>query len=433
MIRKLLYLGIAHLCLAADPEVFENYFDDSVKEVDISLDSAIKGCLQNGNGLADKVKSAYGNCFGKDYDFDDLAKKDGSGDSDNDGLPDTFENNEACFYEKMGWINAAGNLDPDVIKNDLTGLDDDLKAAFDGNIDKCAAWNGNFGSSRKKRGTGETDTDDVAPSIMEKEGSVLGWLKSALRKTRSADPQNNGNRKKGKGRNARKGKSKKKKARKGKNGKGKKGGKNKARKGKKKKKNARKGGKKKGKKGGRKKNRKAKKGKNKKNRARKGGKKKGKKGGRKKNRKAKKGKNKKNRARKGGKKKGKKGGKNKRNRKAKKGGKGKGKKGGNKKNRKAKKGKKPKGKSRKGKKGKGSKNKKNRARSGKSKAKGKDRNKKTKGKGNKGKGKGNPKGKGKENGRSSSQMAESIYNQLWCFDLSLEQVLEQCVENKIKN
>merc|ERR1719147_216939 len=113
-----------------------------------------------------------------------LPKKDGSGDSDNDGLPDTFENNEACFYEKMGWINAAGNLDPDVIKNDLTGLDDNLKAAFDGNIDKCAAWNGNFGSSRKKRGTEETDTDDVAPAIMEKEGSVLGWLKSALRKTR---------------------------------------------------------------------------------------------------------------------------------------------------------------------------------------------------------------------------------------------------------
>merc|ERR1712215_299473 len=283
MIRKLLYLGIAHLCLAADPEVFENYFDDSVKEVDISLDSAIKGCLQNGNGLADKVKSAYGNCFGKDYDFDDLAKKDGSGDSDNDGLPDTFENNEACFYEKMGWINAAGNLDPDVIKNDLTGLDDDLKATFDGNIDKCAAWNGNFGSSRKKRGTGETDTDDVAPSIMEKEGSVLGWLKSALRKTRSADPQNNGKKKKGKGQNARKGKKKKKKARKGNKKK------KKARKGNKKKKKARKGGKSKGKKKGRKGNRKAKKGKKNKNKTRKGGKK-GKKGRKnKRNRKAKKG------------------------------------------------------------------------------------------------------------------------------------------------
>jgi len=438
MIRKLLYLGIAHLCLAADPEVFENYFDDSVKEVDISLDSAIKGCLQNGNGLADKVKSAYGNCFGKDYDFDDLAKKDGSGDSDNDGLPDTFENNEACFYEKMGWINAAGNLDPDVIKNDLTGLDDDLKAAFDGNIDKCAAWNGNFGSSRKKRGTGETDTDDVAPAIMEKEGSVLGWLKSALRKTRSADPQNGGkgkNSKKKKGRKAGKGKGKKKKNRKNKKGKSK---------------NARKGGKskgKKGKKGRNRRNRKAKKGgkgkggKNKNRKAKKGRKGKSKKGGKRRNRKAKKGgkgkggKNKNRKAKKGRKGKSKKGGKR-RNRKAKKGGKGKGKKGGKNRNRKAKKGKKPKGKkgkSRKGKKGKGSKNKKNRARSGKSKGKGKDRNKKTKGKGNKGKDKGKKKGKGKENGRSSSQMAESIYNQLWCFDLSLEQVLEQCVENKIKN
>merc|ERR1712228_74717 len=133
-----------------------------------------------------------------------------------------------------GWINAAGNLDPDVIKNDLTGLDDDLKATFDGNIDKCASWNGNFGSSRKKRGTGETDTDDVAPSIMEKEGSVLGWLKSALRKTRSADPQNNGEKKKGNGRNARKGKSKKKKGKKTR--KKKKGGKKKTKKKKKKKK-----------------------------------------------------------------------------------------------------------------------------------------------------------------------------------------------------
>merc|ERR1719147_473607 len=186
-----------------------------------------------------------------------LPKKDGSGDSDNDGLPDTFENNEACFYEKMGWINAAGNLDPDVIKNDLTGLDDNLKAAFDGNIDKCAAWNGNFGSSRKKRGTEETDTDDVAPAIMEKEGSVLGWLKSALRKTRSADPQNGGKGKKGKGKKPKKGNRKKNKNRKAKKGKGqkKKGG------GNRKNRKAKKGKKGKGEKGGKRKNRKAKKGK----------------------------------------------------------------------------------------------------------------------------------------------------------------------------
>merc|ERR1719167_1677974 len=210
-----------------------------------------------------------------------LPKKDGSGDSDNDGLPDTFENNEACFYEKMGWINAAGNLDPDVIKNDLTGLDDNLKAAFDGNIDKCAAWNGNFGSSRKKRGTEETDTDDVAPAIMEKEGAVLGWLKSALRKTRSADPQNGGKGKKGKGKQAKKGNRKKNKNRKAKKGKGKNKKGKKARKGKgnnKKGKKARKGkgNKKKGKKARKGKGNKKKKGK--KGKSKKGGKRKGKKG-----------------------------------------------------------------------------------------------------------------------------------------------------------
>jgi len=47
----------------------------------------------------------------------------------------------------------------------------------------------------------------------------------------------------------------------------------------------------------------------------------------------------------------------------------------------------------------------------------------------------NNKGK-KPNGRgnrNSNAMEESTYNKLWCFDLSLEQILEKCVENKIKN
>merc|ERR1739844_150668 len=33
----------------------------------------------------------------------------------------------------------------------------------------------------------------------------------------------------------------------------------------------------------------------------------------------------------------------------------------------------------------------------------------------------------------SGSLDESTYNKLWCFDLSLEQILEKCVENKIKN
>jgi len=269
-----------------DPTVFDNYFDDPIKEVDISLNSAIKACLQNGDTLADKVKAAYNDdeCFGKDYDFDDLAKEANGKDSDGDGLPDKFEGNEACFYKKMGWVDAAGSVDADAVKADLVGLDAGLKGEFDENIDKCAAWDGSF-ASRKKR---EVDI----PEVMEKGGQPLNWIKSVIRRTRSAEPQNeNANKKRKKNKN-----------RSAKNGKGK---------------------------------------------------------GKKKN---------KNRS----------------------------------------------------------------AKNGKGKKKNKNKNRSAK----KGKGKGNGTGKGNKNDietNGSGSLDESTYNKLWCFDLSLEQILEKCVENKIKN
>merc|ERR1711862_689976 len=56
---------------------------------------------------------------------------------------------------------------------------------------------------------------------------------------------------------------------------------------------------------------------------------------------------------------------------------------------------------------------------------------KRKSKGKKG-GKKNGNGEQKE-GRNNKGMDASTYNKLWCFNLSLEQILEKCVENKIKN
>merc|ERR1712098_873483 len=195
MICKIFLLGLAGLALAGEPGVFDNYFDDTIKEVDISLDVAIKGCLQNGDTFADKVKKAYGDCFGStDYGFGDLAANEGGKDSDNDGLPDSFEGNEKCFYKKIGWVDGAGNLSPDAIKGDLAGLATGEKSEFDDNIDKCANWNGDF-SSRRKRDVGENETEEEVsnvPSVMESGSSALGWLKAAVRKVRSAEPGNNG-------------------------------------------------------------------------------------------------------------------------------------------------------------------------------------------------------------------------------------------------
>merc|ERR1711942_580556 len=381
MICKFILLGLAGLTLAGEPDVFQNYFDDTIKEVDIPLDAAIKGCLQNGNTFADKVKKAYADCFGSaDYDFGDLAAKEGSADSDKDGLPDSFENNEQCFYKKMGWVNGAGDLSPDAIKGDLAGLETGAKTEFDGNIDKCASWNGDFGS-RRKREAGDSETEEEAsnvPSVMESGSSALGWLKAAVRKTRSADPkkQKRTGKKKNKNRN------------------------NNAKKNNKRSKKTKRGGKKKT-------NRKGKGRNNKKKTKRRGGNRKTRKNS--KNRKARKGK--------------KNNGNRRNNRPNKKKGRG---------NRKARKGKKNNS-NRKNNRPKDRKSGNKQRGNGKGKKRG-DRNNKGKGgkKGgrNSGKNSGNEEKKGARNNKG---MDVSTYNKLWCFDLSLEQILEKCVENKIKN
>eukprot|EP00092_Neocalanus_flemingeri_P022292 GFUD01024172.1.p1 GENE.GFUD01024172.1~~GFUD01024172.1.p1 ORF type:complete len:308 (-),score=107.22 GFUD01024172.1:61-957(-) len=294
MLAKIILLGLSSSAFGGDPGVFDEYFDDSIRFVDISQDSAIKACLMNGTTFADKVKAAYKKSFGANYDFDDLAGD--NGDDDNgDGLPDNFNGNEARFYKEMKWVDATGkNTSAQAIKDDLTGLEAGLKSTFDGNIDACAAWSGSFGS-RRRREAGDSETDEEIadiPGVMESGSAALSWLRSAVRKTRSADGGS------------------------GKGGKGKGG----------------------------------------------------------------------------------------------KGGKGK-----------------PKGKGRNGKEGNG---------------KGGDGNGNGgKGKGGNGKGKvGNGKGNGKGNGGKEQNktlqkklLSDTVYNKLWCFDLSLEQILEECVEEKIKN
>jgi len=218
MIVGVILAGLTSFILAGEPAVFDNYFDDSIKQVDISQESAIKACLQNGDGLASKVSTAYDKCFGTDYDFDDLAEKDGGPDGDSDGLSDTFEGNEACFYKEMGWVDDSGAV-AKVIKADLEGLDAELKTEFDENIDKCAAWSGDFGL-RRKREAGDDETNELiaaVPAVMETGSAALNWLRSAVRKTRSAEKgEGKGESKKSGKSKAKSGKSKGKKARSGK-------------------------------------------------------------------------------------------------------------------------------------------------------------------------------------------------------------------------
>merc|ERR1712110_1192796 len=217
-LQVVLLLGLG--CVLGDPPVFDNYFDDELRFVDVSQEVVLKACLPNGEDTVKKIQKAYDKCFGEDYSFDDLADTVGR-DSDNDDLPDEYEGNEACFYKTMDWVKGK-EVQPSVIEDDMAGLPD--IDSFKDNINSCSAWSGNFGS-RKKRAVGEAseDTEEV-PSIMDSGSGALQWVRSLVRRARSAEP-GKGDGKKNGGNNPRKSTKKGKGKGKGrKNGVNKKGG-----------------------------------------------------------------------------------------------------------------------------------------------------------------------------------------------------------------
>merc|ERR1711934_153241 len=177
-------LGLAQV-IRPDPEVFEDYFDDGMKLVDISQDSALRSCLSDGK-TADETKAAYDKCYGKDFNFDDLARA-----SDGEGLPDEFEGKEGCFYKEMGWVSEENKLDEAKIAADMAGVEKEIQAEFSENVATCVGWSGNFGE-RRKRSVGEAETVGAVgavPSMMDTGRRAMGWVKNLVRKVRS--PGNN--------------------------------------------------------------------------------------------------------------------------------------------------------------------------------------------------------------------------------------------------
>merc|ERR1712051_1062737 len=182
-LQVVLLLGLR--CVLGNPDVFENYFDDELRFVDVSQEVVLRACLPNGDDTVKKIQKAYDKCFGEDYSFEDLADTVGR-DSDNDNLPDEYEGNEACFYKTMDWVKGR-QVQPSVIEADMAGLPG--FDSFKENINSCSAWSGNFGG-RKRRAAGDAseDTEEV-PSIMESGSGALQWVRSLVRRARSAESE----------------------------------------------------------------------------------------------------------------------------------------------------------------------------------------------------------------------------------------------------
>merc|ERR1711942_375975 len=222
----LVILGLFGVSISKDPGVFKEYFDDSLRSVDVSQEVVLNSCLNDNGAASTKVNDAYGKCFGADYDFEELANNAG----DNDGLPKSLAENEACFYKEMGWVSG-NDVDSSAIKGDLAGLQGTALDTFTGKVDECTAWDGNFGGAGRVR----RDANQL-PSLVQGADSEGGWVRALVRKAREAAKGdnkggNNGkkNPKKKRGKKSKKNKPKggkrNRSAQKGKNKKGKKGGK----------------------------------------------------------------------------------------------------------------------------------------------------------------------------------------------------------------
>ena len=147
---------------------------------------AVRSCVNNSSLLVSKLDDAYNACFGlddedkdSDYDWNDFEKNSAGHDSDNDGLSDEYEANEACFYEKMGWIKGR-KANERTILNDFKDLKDiELYSDFQKQIRSCARWNGDF--NRRKR---EASWSMSLQGIGENQPSVLRKIKEREARTK---------------------------------------------------------------------------------------------------------------------------------------------------------------------------------------------------------------------------------------------------------
>jgi len=143
----LFVLGLA----VCPPPVFDGYFNEDVKIVDVSQDSAIKACVSPSTPLVTKISRATKACLGGDetFDWEDFSRLNEGEDTDNNGLTVKLENAETCFYGEMGWL-VGGLVKKDVILSDFGNLNSKVKGGFEVDINQCSAWDGRLGNRMKR-------------------------------------------------------------------------------------------------------------------------------------------------------------------------------------------------------------------------------------------------------------------------------------------
>merc|ERR1712033_140424 len=183
--RVLLISALVAVCQGAVPQAIQDYEDDMIREVEISEKTALDACL--GSGAGQKVEDAYDKCFGNDFDLEELAEDAfaAGADANGDGLPDSFQKAEVCFYKEMGWTDGKA-LKTDAIKASMQQVDASLKSEFENKVDGCASWS----AVRRKRDTSSAE-----------EGGLIRMIRDAAEKKKNNKPGKGGKKRNNKGKN----------------------------------------------------------------------------------------------------------------------------------------------------------------------------------------------------------------------------------------
>jgi len=180
--KSLVFLSVVSLICGQAPEFFDDYFDQDIRIVEVEQKTALKACLATPGPMIVRINEATRTCLGGDnyFDWNDFAKFNSGGDTNNNGISNSMEQKEMCFYKEMGWFDGQDMVKSQILADFDSWNDEGIQASFNSGINDCASWGGSFEGSRKKR------------SIEEEESYENLSMLSHIRNKRQAPPRKGG-------------------------------------------------------------------------------------------------------------------------------------------------------------------------------------------------------------------------------------------------
>jgi len=160
--KSFVFLSVLSLICGQAPEVFDDYFDQDIRIVEVEQKTALKACLATPGPMIVRINEATRTCLGGDnfFDWNDFAKFNSGGDTNDNGISNSMEQKEMCFYKEMGWFDGQDMVKSQILADFDSWNDEGIQASFNSGINDCASWGGSFDGSRKKRSIEEEESYD---------------------------------------------------------------------------------------------------------------------------------------------------------------------------------------------------------------------------------------------------------------------------------